>query len=188
MLLSPGAVTNALPLSDIFQPVLRNLAKAISLCRDSEQLTHTLQSDLQESRVLLQTIIDTVPMRVFWKDRELRYLGCNPAFARDAGKSTPSELIGLDDYQMGWAAQADVYRADDRAVMASGSAILSYEEPQTTPDGKTIWLRTSKVPLKNPHGESVGVLGTYEDITEQKIIKDTAWHSRTALTPSISIA
>jgi PAS domain S-box-containing protein len=38
-----------------------------------------------ESQALLLTVIDTAPIRVFWKDRNLRYLGCNPAFATDAG-------------------------------------------------------------------------------------------------------
>ncbi len=126
------------------------------------------QASVIESRALLQTIIDTAPMRVFWKDRELRYLGCNPTFAQDAGKSSAAALIGKDDYEMSWAAHADQYRADDLRVMESGLAELSYEEPQTTPDGKTIWLRTSKTPLRNQDQEVIGILGTYEDVTELK--------------------
>jgi PAS domain S-box-containing protein len=117
---------------------------------------------------LLQQIIDTAPIRVFWKDREGRYLGCNPLFAHDASKNAPSELIGCDDYAMGWAAQADQYRADDLAVMQTGQPRLNYEELQTTPDGKTLWLRTSKVPLHDAAGEVVGLLGLYDDITEKK--------------------
>ena len=123
---------------------------------------------LQESRNLLQSIIDNAPIRVFWKDRESRYLGCNPAFAQDAGLQTPADLIGRDDFAMGWAEQAEIYRADDRQVMASGVARMNYEEPQTTPDGRTIWLRTSKVPLQDASGQVVGVLGIYDDITERK--------------------
>ena len=123
---------------------------------------------ITESRDLLLAIIDTVPVRVFWKDRELRYLGCNAAFARDAGMTHPGEVIGKDDFQMGWAAQAELYRADDRRVMESGTARLSYEEQQTTPNGATIWLRTSKVPLKNAKQETVGLLGIYEDFTERR--------------------
>jgi two-component system sensor histidine kinase/response regulator len=58
-------------------------------------------AELDESRKLLQTIVDTAPLRVFWKDRESRYLGCNPAFARDAGKDGAADLIGKDDHQIG---------------------------------------------------------------------------------------
>ena len=130
------------------------------------------ETALAHSRDLLMTVIDAIPMRVFWKDNQLNYLGCNTAFARDAGKQTPADLIGLDDYQMGWATQAELYRQDDRAVIDSGQARLSYDEPQTTPEGKTIWLRTSKTPLKDSQGEPLGVLGIYEDISEQKQVQE----------------
>jgi diguanylate cyclase (GGDEF)-like protein/PAS domain S-box-containing protein len=124
------------------------------------------------SHKLLQTIIDTAPVRIFWKDRDLRYLGCNPLFARDAGLTTAAELIGKDDYQMTWAEQADLYRSDDRAVMESGVAKLAYEEPQTTPDGREIWLSTSKMPLRGADNEVIGILGIYEDISERKQLSD----------------
>ena len=52
--------------------------------------------------------------------------------------------------------------------MRSGNAKLNYEEPQTTPEGKQIWLRTSKVPLRDINNHIIGILGTYEDITERK--------------------
>ncbi len=126
------------------------------------------EAALIDSRNLLMTIIDNAPIRVFWKDRDLHYLGCNTAFSKDGGLSCWQEVIGKDDYQMIWAAQADLYRADDRAVIDTGIAKLSYEEPQTTPDGKTIWLRTSKVPLRNQQGEIFGILGIYDDVTENR--------------------
>ncbi|MCG7894301.1 MAG: EAL domain-containing protein [Candidatus Thiodiazotropha taylori] len=125
----------------------------------------------RQAETTLQQVIDTVPIRVFWKDRECRYLGCNPAFARDAGKASPQEMIGQDDFAMGWAAQADIYRADDKAVMDSGQPRLDYEEPQSTPDDHLIWLRTSKVPLRDASGKVYGVLGIYDDITAQKQIE-----------------
>jgi diguanylate cyclase (GGDEF)-like protein/PAS domain S-box-containing protein len=135
------------------------------------------QQELIESRNLLMTIIDTVPMRVFWKNRELNYLGCNSVFAKDGGMQNYSDVIGKNDFQMGWASQAKRYRADDEAVIASGEAKLYYDEPQTTPAGNLIWLRTSKVPLKNVAGEIFGLLGTYEDITERKENEDAVRRS-----------
>ncbi|MCK4707469.1 MAG: response regulator, partial [Gammaproteobacteria bacterium] len=64
--------------------------------------------------------------------------------------------------------QAELYRADDRATIESGEPKLAFEEPQTTPDGRIIWLQTSKIPLRNTDGQIFGVLGTYEDITPRK--------------------
>jgi PAS domain S-box-containing protein len=123
---------------------------------------------LRESRNLLRAILDTIPVRVFWKDRDLKYLGCNQPFALDAGVGSPEDIVGKNDHQMGWQEQADLYRSDDRQVLESGKPKLNYEEPQTTPDGRRIWLRTNKVPLQGIDGTIYGVLGTYEDITERK--------------------
>jgi diguanylate cyclase (GGDEF)-like protein/PAS domain S-box-containing protein len=138
---------------------------------DVTELKHA-ESALAETHYILQTIIDTAPIRIFWKDKDLRFLGCNPAFAKDAGMASPNDLIGKDDYEMGWAAQADLYRADDRTILDTGIAKLFYDEPQTTPTGQIIWLRTAKVPLKNKDNQTVGLLGIYEEITDQKLAEN----------------
>jgi diguanylate cyclase (GGDEF)-like protein/PAS domain S-box-containing protein len=139
------------------------------ICIAGDVTTYNLaQRALDESHNLLASVINTAPLRVFWKDKELRYLGCNVAFAQDAGVSQPSELIGKTDLDLSWAKQADQYRADDREVIQSGVPKLSYDEPQTKPDGEVLWLRTSKVPLRGHDGAIIGLLGIYEDISEYK--------------------
>ncbi len=142
----------------------------VGVCRDIT-LRKKAEEELYNSNKLLQTIINSVPMRIFWKDKNLRYLGCNQSFARDAGAQTSNDMIGKDDYQLTWKEQAAAYREDDKRVIESGESKISYDEPQTTPDGGLIWLRTSKVPLRNESDEIVGVLGIYEDITQRKLIE-----------------
>ncbi|MCA1901128.1 MAG: PAS domain S-box protein [Candidatus Hydrogenedens sp.] len=132
-----------------------------------------LQKEVENNRAFLRLILDLLPVRVFWKDTDLRYLGCNLAFARDAGEKSPEDVIGKTDYSFPWKTQADMYRQDDRAVISTGVSKVFYEESQTTPDGGLIWLRTSKIPLVGIGGKSMGVLGIYEDITELKAIIDT---------------
>jgi PAS domain S-box-containing protein len=117
---------------------------------------------------ILQDVLDTIPVRVFWKDRLGVYLGCNQHFITDAGKKSQKEIIGKTDFDMAWKDQADIYRRDDFEVMESGQPKLNYEEPQTTPRGELILLRTSKIPLRDSTGTIYGVMGTYEDITERK--------------------
>ena len=124
--------------------------------------------EIQKSQQILKTVINTIPVRVFWKDRDLQYLGCNKRFALDAGFSEPEEVIGKDDYSMGWKDQAELYRSADFQVMESGKKKLLIEEPQTTPDGKTIWLMTSKAPLLDSAGNVTGVIGAYMDVTQRK--------------------
>ena len=137
----------------------------ISHCKRAEELS-------RQSRNLLQTVLDTIPVRVFWKDRDSSYLGCNRAFALDAGTDSTDEIVGRNDYGMCWSEQADLYRSDDKRVLESEQPKIDYEEPQTTPDGRRTWVRTSKVPLRDADGAVFGVLGTYQDITERKRAKE----------------
>ncbi len=146
---------------------LDGVACILSITRDITQLKQAEQRILQQNE-LLSAILEHLPARVFWKDRELRYLGCNKAFASDGGLSSSAEVVGKDDYHMTWRDQAELYRLDDQQVIDSGYARIGYEEPQTTPDGARIWLRTSKIPLRDHLGQVIGVLGMYEDITERK--------------------
>jgi two-component system, cell cycle sensor histidine kinase and response regulator CckA len=127
-----------------------------------------MEDEQRESKQIIEGILNAMPVRVFWKDKNLVYRGCNAAFAGDAGFTEAKDLIGKDDYQMGWRNQAELYRNDDRRVIESGCAKLLVEEPQTTPEGNTITLLTSKIPLRGFKGEINGVLGTYLDITERK--------------------
>lgn len=142
----------------------------VQLALSGNDITDRKQAEnqLQESQQMLRLVLDTIPVRVFWKDTESKYQGCNRSFAKDSGLASPEELVGKDDWSMGWIEQAEAYRADDRRVMETGKARLNYEEPQTTPDGRKMWLLTTKVPLLAADGTIKGILGTYDDITERK--------------------
>ena len=168
-------------LSAAISSLKRTACIALREADEREARLSTLSESLNESKRLLQTIIDTAPIRVFWKDRDLRYLGCNPLFAGDAGKDSPALVVGRDDHDMAWAANAVSYRTDDQKVIDSGASKLGYDEPITRPDGEVRWIRTSKVPLRNSHGDIVGVLGVYDDVTALKTAKDELERHRTQL-------
>ena len=112
-----------------------------------------VEETLRESQQIIEGIINAIPVRVFWKDKNLVYLGCNSEFARDAGFVDPKDIIGKDDYQMGWRDQAELYRSDDHEVIENGCSKFLIEEPQTTPEGNAITLLTSKIPLRTSNGE-----------------------------------
>jgi PAS domain S-box-containing protein len=124
------------------------------------------------SEEMLQLVLDTIPQRVFWKDTDSVYVGCNRPLARDAGFDNPSDLIGRTDYEMSWKPSADLYRADDREVTRTGISKINYEEPQLRSDGSEGWLRTSKIPLRAADDRVIGVLCTYEDITERRALQE----------------
>ncbi len=139
----------------------RRLLAEVAQRRASEQATAL-------SREILRRVIDNLPTRIFWKDRDCVYLGCNTAFARDAGRDTEAQVVGKDDMALGWRDAAAAFQEADRQVMAEGVQRLGYDEPTPDGHGGVQWLRKSKVPLRDAQGAVFGVLGMYEDVTAQR--------------------
>lgn len=150
------------------KPTYEELKNRIQELEKTESKLKSSEAKLRESQQVIEGILNTIPVRVFWKDQNLVYLGCNKLFAQDAGFADPKDIVGKDDYQMGWQDQAELYRKDDRKVIDSGDSKFLIEEPQTTPEGTTITLLTSKTPLRNATGDIIGILGAYMDITDRK--------------------
>ncbi|MBF0611902.1 MAG: response regulator [Magnetococcales bacterium] len=157
-------------------------AAALSLAEDAQQareekvryqeklemMVEERTAQLSRSQRLLQLVLDTIPVGVFWKNRQGYYLGGNARWMIDAGLPMNSKFHGVDDYQLPWKKFAERYQADDRQVIESGQARLNFEERSILLDGSPAWVRTSKLPLTDEKDSIIGVLGIYEDITEQK--------------------
>jgi len=126
------------------------------------------EQKILESRTFLQTILNTFPLAIFWKDRQSKYLGINQNFARDAGFQQTEDVIGLTDFDLPWTeSEAEAYRTDDLAVMESNSPKLDIIETLVKADGTQIWLETNKLPLHDLEGNVIGVMGTYQDISDR---------------------
>ena len=153
---------------------------SVHILEDITERKHTDELRLQ-SENLLRSVVENIPIRIFWKDRSSRYLGCNTLFALDSGHNSPDELPGKNDFQMAWKDRADLYRADDHMVITTGKQKLAYEELITTPNGGTICVLSSKVPLLDGKNQTIGILGIYEDISERKLLETTLDHSNRVL-------
>ncbi|MCX7671531.1 MAG: GAF domain-containing protein, partial [Anaerolineae bacterium] len=135
------------------------------------QLLSDLQAELAgRTRVeeMLRTVLDTIPLGVFWKDCNSVYLGCNRTYAREAGLADPAEIVGKTDDDLPWHAAAELFRTQDQQIMASDTPLIGLELAIQRSDGQLRWERASKVPLHDADGSVRGVLGTVEDITAQK--------------------
>ena len=153
------------------------------LNQDLENRVQVRTQELQEREQFLQTVLDTFPLSVFWKDVNSAYLGCNQNLLRDAGLSTIAQIIGKTDYEMPWGeTEADIYQADDRAVIESQTAKLGIVETQYQANGQTIWVETNKLPLRNLQGDVIGVLGTYQDISDRKAVENALMLKQSHLT------
>jgi PAS domain S-box-containing protein len=143
------------------------------------------EKELRESQQLLHLVFNTLPQRVFWKDHNFNYLGCNQLFAQDAGLKSPEEIIGKNDFDLSWKKSAHLYRADDQVILAGGSPKINYEESQIREDGSIITLRTSKLPLKDKNGNIIGLFGCYEDITDISEHKEQTENAKNFLEKAI---
>lgn len=120
----------------------------------------------------LTQILDVIPVRVFWKDRDSRFLGCNRLFAEDAGITDPQEFVGKSDFYFYHPEQAHAFRLDDAEVMFSGNPKLGIIEKIVRDDGSVVWLETNKLPMRDGTGAVIGVIGMYFDISERKAAED----------------
>ena len=115
---------------------------------------------------LLEALISTVPFQIYWKDANLRYLGCNQAFADKAGLGHPSEVVGLSDYELPWAeGGADAFRQEDARVLATAEPDEDLIDTVIQRDGSIIYAKTSRVPMLDASGQAVGVFGIFHDVT-----------------------
>jgi PAS domain S-box-containing protein len=146
---------------------LKSCADLITVTYNTAKINQMLDQ-LSDDQETMQTIIDNIPRAVFWKDKDLKFQGCNRIFADVAGLKSPRDLVGKTDYDMPWKEHGDAYRADDVSVMNSRKARLDLEERNVNSEGVESWVMVSKVPVMNKHGEVVAVLGMFEDITQRK--------------------
>lgn len=151
-----------------FKNAQGNLAGTVGIAVDITDYKVT-QEKLYQSQQLLQLVLDTIPQLVFWKDRNFVYLGCNQGFAAVAGLKTPNEIIGKTDHDLPWKPEeTEFFLECDRRIMSSGQAEMGIVEPQLTAEGIETWIETNKSPLLDENGKVIGILGTVQDITQQK--------------------
>jgi PAS domain S-box-containing protein len=126
---------------------------------------------LAEERNLLRTLIDAHPDATYVKDTESRFLIGNLSVADLMGAPTPEELTGKRDSDFYPADLAQRYFADEQRIIQTGQPLINREEPAVDPSGKTHWLLTTKVPLRESSGCVVGIVGIGRDITDYKRVE-----------------
>ena len=172
--LAAGALIAALAFGALFRIILRHLAREekLSLRRQAAERAQR-QSDEQ-----YRALAENIPQRVFYKDRECRFIATNRPFAEDLGLPL-EDIVGRDDFDLHPRELAEKYRQSDLHVMASGQA-ESFDE-QFVRNGKALTIHTVKTPVRDESGEIVGVCGIYWDVTEQLALQNRLKESEARL-------
>lgn len=126
------------------------------------------QQRAQVERSWLRTMIDQVPDYLYIKDKDARFVIANRAVAADLGHGDPNTLIGKSDLDVHPPQLARRYYEDDMSVIRGEKALIDHEEYVVRPDGVQLWLSTSKLPLRNPDGDIIGLVCSARDITERR--------------------
>jgi len=121
----------------------------------------------QESR-FLHSLMEHFPDRIYYKDRQSRFIYGSRSFARLFDLDDPSEFIGKTDFDYFSEAHARAAFEDEQEIIRTGEAKLNLEERETWPDGRVTWCSTSKAPFRDDQGRIIGTFGISRDITSRK--------------------
>jgi len=126
------------------------------------------EEEVLRERLLLRTMIDNLPDTVYVKDQDAKKVLANRADLKMMGFESESEVIGKDDLELLGPKTGKRGLQDDIKVLRSKKPIFNKEEDLIDKDGAQRWLLTSKIPLLDEHGKSIGLIGIGRDITERK--------------------
>ncbi|MBA7513697.1 Adaptive-response sensory-kinase SasA [subsurface metagenome] len=154
---------------------LRKLAETMPELRFWKLLqTKDEKTSFQKSREMLDSVIDNIPQLIYWKDKKLTYLGCNQNYALVNNIEDPDFIVGKTDENLPWAkANLKLIQENEKRVMKNNQSEEKIES-WTLQNGSKAWFDINRVPLHNLEGDIVGILCTYNNITnkvnaEQKI-------------------
>lgn len=124
------------------------------------------RNEIANHKALLDSMINSIPDLISYKDKESEYLGCNKAFEEYAGWEE-KDIVGRTDFDFFPKEVAEFFRDKDRKMFASGKAKRN-EEWITYPDGREVLLDTLKTPHIGPDGNVLGLISVSRDITQLK--------------------
>ncbi len=139
------------------------------------------EAQLARERDLLNTLLDNIPDRIYFKDRESRFIRINRALMELFQFTRPEEAYGLTDADFYGAEHAQEALEDERWVMETGEPILNKVEFETLHDGTRAWSLTTKLPLRDRKGRIVGTCGISREITDLKEMETALENERNLL-------
>lgn len=123
---------------------------------------------LREQVFLLETLMETIPDTIYFKDRASRFTRINRYAAARFGIAEPKDAIGRTDFDYFTDEHAAQAYRDEQEIIRTGLPLVNVEEKETRPDGTVRWVSTTKMPLRDTEGNVIGTFGISRDITQRK--------------------
>ena len=139
------------------------------------------EESLQRERILLRTVIDNAPDIIYAKDPACRRTLSNRADLQILNRKSEAEVLGKTDFDFFPKQNAEKTLAEDQSVIQTGQAVLNREDSFIDLRGEERWLLTSKLPLRDEHGQIIGLVGIGHDITARKRAEDAIQRERILL-------
>lgn len=131
-----------------------------------------VEEQVRESRKLLRTVIDSLPMFVFVKDLDSNYVMVNKTMADFYGlEQKHFATMSPTSLPIQSGEEKEMILGDDRVVFETRQPYIQPVVPVTRPDGTQTYRYSIKIPLFDDDGELTGLLGVGEDITERKRVE-----------------
>lgn len=149
-------------------PVRDGLGKVIRIAGSLIDISKrkTAERELAEERHLIKTLLDNIPMNVYFKDKESRFVMANLPTAKKMGFASPDELLGKSDADFFGHEHAHQARRIEQEIMASGKGVCDITEHETWEDRPDTWVKSTKHPWYGHDGEVRGTFGVTSDISE----------------------
>ena len=132
----------------------------------------TEEEKISIERNLMFTLMENIPDVIYFKDLESRFIKINKGFLKKFNISSEKEILMKTDFDIFSFEHANDARTDELKIIETGNSIINKIEKETHPSGKTNWVSSTKIPLKDTSGKIIGTFGVSRDITEWVQIKN----------------
>jgi PAS domain S-box-containing protein len=144
-----------------------NIIGTFSVARDVTVLKE-FESKLAYERDLLRALLESSPDKIYFKDRESRFIICSNAQVSDFKVHKIEQVVGKTDFDFFSEEHARAAYEDEQEIIRTGQPLIGKIEKETWRDGRITWVLTSKIPLRSTTGEVIGTIGISKDISELK--------------------